>query len=322
MSLYAKLKDAVALNSDSRATLEMYWHWSRQFHRFNGKRASEWTGGDVQRFMVHIHAQSYSRSSRKSALCAMAYIFKHVLKALDALCFLPHNVRCEIQHGRKAVWKMERASTGFERPCGQVKMVLPVRLWRGAERDDAGTREWTVNGMRKGTMCRSQKARCAQDARICRLDMRKAALSQSALQKLPPVGRQGNSCVRGMEKRLRRFLVSYWRTPIKKTFFGTNQYGRQLPAGKRALGITRGADEQQANQHHAPVRRSHSNDRRVDARIGVPEALDLSSHLERMERFNGNNNTTQIYAHADAARGVSPMDGSARTTFPTVNFLN
>lgn len=49
MSLYAKLKDAVALNSDSKALLAMYWHWSRQFHRFNGKRASEWTGDDVVR---------------------------------------------------------------------------------------------------------------------------------------------------------------------------------------------------------------------------------------------------------------------------------
>lgn len=42
MSLYDKLKQAVALNSDSKATLEMYWHWARQLHRFNGKRASEW----------------------------------------------------------------------------------------------------------------------------------------------------------------------------------------------------------------------------------------------------------------------------------------
>ncbi len=58
MGLYEKLKDAVALNSDSQATLEMYWHWARQFHRFNGKRASEWTGEDVQRFMVHVHADA------------------------------------------------------------------------------------------------------------------------------------------------------------------------------------------------------------------------------------------------------------------------
>lgn len=81
MSLYDKLKDAVALNSDSKALLSMYWHWAKAFHRFNGKRASEWTGTDVERFVIHIHKLEYSRSSRKSALCAMAYIFKHVLKA-------------------------------------------------------------------------------------------------------------------------------------------------------------------------------------------------------------------------------------------------
>lgn len=80
MSLYDKLKVAVALNSDSRNTLASYWHACRQFYGFCRKPASQWTGADVQRWLVHLHRENYSRSSRKNALCAMAYVFKHVLK--------------------------------------------------------------------------------------------------------------------------------------------------------------------------------------------------------------------------------------------------
>ena len=81
MSLYDKLKEAVALNSDSRNTLSSYWHACRQFYAFCRKPASQWTGADVQRWLVNLHRDNYSRSSRKNALCAMAYVFKHVLKA-------------------------------------------------------------------------------------------------------------------------------------------------------------------------------------------------------------------------------------------------
>jgi site-specific recombinase XerD len=81
MSLYEKLKFAVAQNSHDRNTLDSYWAACRKFYRFCGKPASQWSGPDVERWLVSLHDQDYSRSSRKNALCAMAYVFKHVLKA-------------------------------------------------------------------------------------------------------------------------------------------------------------------------------------------------------------------------------------------------
>jgi integron integrase len=89
MSLHQKLQDAVRLNSDSKALLRQYWHQARSFYRFIHKPASQWTGADVERWIVHLHEQQYSRSSRKSALNAMAYVFKHVLKADMGRLHLP-----------------------------------------------------------------------------------------------------------------------------------------------------------------------------------------------------------------------------------------
>lgn len=80
MGLYEKLKFAIAEQNCSDNTLASYYHACRQFHQFCGKRASEWTGPDVQRWLVHLHDQRYSRSARKTALCAVVFVFKHVLK--------------------------------------------------------------------------------------------------------------------------------------------------------------------------------------------------------------------------------------------------
>ena len=80
-SLYEKLKFAVAQNSDSKNTMDSYWSACKKFYHFCGKPASQWTGPDVEAWLASLHAQRYSRSSRKNALCAAAYVFKHVLKA-------------------------------------------------------------------------------------------------------------------------------------------------------------------------------------------------------------------------------------------------
>ena len=81
MSLYEKLQFAVASNNHDANTLESYWAACKKFYAFCGKPASQWNGPDVERWLVSLHDQNYSRSSRKNALCAMSYVFKHVLKA-------------------------------------------------------------------------------------------------------------------------------------------------------------------------------------------------------------------------------------------------
>jgi integron integrase len=64
----------------SKSTKRTYLSVVRSFHRHTGgKPASAWEPGDVEGFMLHLAQERYSRSSRKQALCALVYVFRHVL---------------------------------------------------------------------------------------------------------------------------------------------------------------------------------------------------------------------------------------------------
>lgn len=79
--LIPRLRQAMAEQSCLRNTVTTYCGWARMLYRFTRKPASQWTGADVQRWMYSLHQANYSASARKQALCAAAFIFKHVLKA-------------------------------------------------------------------------------------------------------------------------------------------------------------------------------------------------------------------------------------------------
>ena len=51
-----------------------------RFYRFLGRSAASWCPADVEAFMRHLHDQGYAPKSRGQALCALVYVFKHVLK--------------------------------------------------------------------------------------------------------------------------------------------------------------------------------------------------------------------------------------------------
>jgi integron integrase len=79
--LETRLKMAMAAQSCLPRTVDCYLFWVRKLYQFTGKPASQWTGADVQSWMWSLHQANYSAVSRKQALCAAAFVFKHVLKA-------------------------------------------------------------------------------------------------------------------------------------------------------------------------------------------------------------------------------------------------
>jgi integron integrase len=79
--LIPKLKQAMAEQSCGRNTVETYCWWARKLYTHTNKPASQWSGEDVQAWLWSLHEANYSAQSRKQALCAAAFIFKHVLKA-------------------------------------------------------------------------------------------------------------------------------------------------------------------------------------------------------------------------------------------------
>ncbi len=80
MNLSTKFRQSAIEQSLARNTVANYEHWHRQFYRFCKVPARQWHGGLVRRWMVHLFDSNYSAVSRKQALCAIKFVFDHVLK--------------------------------------------------------------------------------------------------------------------------------------------------------------------------------------------------------------------------------------------------
>ena len=75
-----------ALCANTRAT---YVSWLKKFYQFTGTPAAQWSAMDLQRFMWWMHSERYAVKSRKQALCALIYVFRHVLKLDVGMLELP-----------------------------------------------------------------------------------------------------------------------------------------------------------------------------------------------------------------------------------------
>jgi len=119
MSLYQKLEDAIAKESLQRNTLKSYYSECRKFYGFTKKPASQWTGKDVEAWCVYLYKQHYSRSARKSALNALAFVFKHVLKVdmgtLDLPPMPPERKRLKIIPTREEIGRIFAGMSGQPR---------------------------------------------------------------------------------------------------------------------------------------------------------------------------------------------------------------
>lgn len=62
-----------------KKTQETYLAWLRAFYRYVKRPANEWTGELVQHWLWYLHTEQYAHRSRQQALCAVVYVFRHVL---------------------------------------------------------------------------------------------------------------------------------------------------------------------------------------------------------------------------------------------------
>ena len=85
MSLLARFEELAKVPMQGRQALALrtiatYRHWITQFWRESGRKpAGQWTGRDVSRWMYDLEANGYAPKSRHQALCAVVWVFKHVL---------------------------------------------------------------------------------------------------------------------------------------------------------------------------------------------------------------------------------------------------
>jgi integron integrase len=64
----------------ARATIRTYSTWARSFYQFTQRPLSQCGAADVQAFLTNVADQRYSRTSQRQALCALVFIYRHVVK--------------------------------------------------------------------------------------------------------------------------------------------------------------------------------------------------------------------------------------------------
>ena len=80
MGLIDQFRVQASCRDLQKRTVATYEFWLRKFYNESGKKpASEWSGALVADWLHSLDRQSYSSVSRKQALCALVFVFRHVL---------------------------------------------------------------------------------------------------------------------------------------------------------------------------------------------------------------------------------------------------
>lgn len=64
----------------ARATIRTYSTWTREFYKFTRRPLGQCGAADVGAFLSQVAERRYSRTSQRQALCALVFVFRHVLK--------------------------------------------------------------------------------------------------------------------------------------------------------------------------------------------------------------------------------------------------
>ena len=129
MGLIQKLAEAATEESRGKATVACYSFWARKFYGFVQKPASQWTGPDVRAWMLHLADENYSAVSRKQALNAMAFVFKHVLKADMGRLDLPPMPK--VRQTLRTIPSREELGRLFAGMTGQAKLMALIMYGSG-----------------------------------------------------------------------------------------------------------------------------------------------------------------------------------------------
>ncbi|MEY4375707.1 MAG: hypothetical protein RJB26_257 [Pseudomonadota bacterium] len=317
MDLKARLTAAAAEQDLLPNTVAAYWFWLRKFYAFRQRPASTWTGSDVTEFLCHLHAQNYSASARKQALNAAAFFFKHILKADMGQLNLPPLPR--ERQTLRIIPTREQIGRIFAGLKGQAKLMAALMYG---------------SGLRVSEVCKLR----VQDIDFAALTVRvhggkgdKSRLTLLPALLVPALTRQvaWRKSVHeldlanggGLVELPGRLAVKYRNAPRElrwQWLFPSNvlrgQYrwhatdesiAKQMRAAVQAAGITKRVTPHTLRHAFVTHALQNGND--------IATVKDLCGHEDV--------NTTLIYAHGDAARGVSPLDGVVRVVVPEVNFL-
>lgn len=319
MSLIQKLDATMVEQSLIRSTMACYRFWNRKFYGFTKKPASQWTGPDVRAFMLWLYDEKYSPVSRKQALNALAFTFKHVLKVDMGHLDLPPMPK--IHHTLRIVPSREEIARIFAGLNGQVKLMAALMYG---------------SGLRVGCECCRLRV---QDVDLEALTLRiwNSKGDKSRLTILPVM----------LVPALRRQIA--WRKALHEQDLAEgrglvelpNRLAQKYRNAPRELGwqflfpstVVRGqyrwhtTDEAVSKQMRAAVKAAGITKRITPHCLRhafATHAMQSGNDIKTVQELLGHEdlNTTAIYLHADAARGTSPLDvlAAPRPVIPQIEF--
>lgn len=313
MGLIQKLEDAATERSLGKSTVACYSFWARKFYGFCQKPASTWVGEDVRTWLLDLADQNYSAVSRKQALNSIVFVFKYVLKRDLGQLDLPPMPK--VRQTLRVIPSREELGRIFAGLTGQVKLMAGLMYGSGLRVlceccrlrvQDIDLEALTVRVQDgKGAKCRLTVLPVMLVPALRRhLAWRKALHDQDLAagagfvelpgrlaQKYPNANRElrwqwlfPSTVLRGQYR---------WHTTDEAI-------SKQMRASIRAAGITKRVTPHTLRHAFATHAMQAGND--------IKTVQDLLGH-ESLE-------TTMIYLHGDAARGVSPLDAGVRPVSP------
>ena len=314
MTLTQRFEEAMVLQSCLRNTRATYHFWVKRFYQHCKKPASLWVPEDVRLWMLSLHGQNYSNSTRKQALCAVKFVFDHVLKSELGLLDLPPMP--QVRRTLRTIPTREELGRIFTGLKGQAKIM--AALMYGA-------------GLRVNECCHLRVQDVDFAARTVRVHSGKG--DKSRLTVLPIL----------LIPLLQKHLA--WRKSSHDLDVAAGCGLVELP-GRLAVkyknanrelrwqwlfpsAVVRGqyrwhaTDEMVAKQMRAAVCAAGITKRVTPHTLRhgfVTHAVEAGNDLAVVQKLVGHEdvNTTMIYAHGDRARGFSPLDFGA-TERPVFN---
>ena len=316
MGLISKLDAAMKEQGCLPATMRCYRFWNRRMFGVIKKPASQWVGADVRAFMLFLFDVDYSAVSRKQALNAVAFTFKHVLKADMGNLDLPPMPR--VRKTLRVIPTREELGRIFTGLTGQAKLMAALMYGSGLRVGceccklrvkDVNLASLTLDVWEgKGMKCR----RTVLPALLVPMLRRHLAWVKSihdqdlanggGLVELP-----GRLAVK--YRNANREFAWQWLFPSsivrgQYRWHATDEMvGKQMRAAIRAAGITKRITPHTLRHAFATHAMEAGND--------IKTVQELLGH-ESLE-------TTAIYLHGDVAQGVSPLDAVARPLPVMVN---
>jgi site-specific recombinase XerD len=311
--LIPRLKQAIAEQSCSRRTFHAYRDQALALYRFTGKTASQWTGADVQAWLWSLHQANYSASSRKTALCAAAFIFKHVLKADMGRLELPPMPK--VHQTLRTIPSREELGRIFAGLKGQAKLMAALMYGSGLRVGECCTLRVQDLDLAALTVRihagKGDKSRLTVLPRLLLDALRRHLAWRAALHDCDLANGHGYVELPG------RLAVKYRNAPrelrwqyVFPSTLVRGQYrwhatdesvAKQMRASVRAAGIITRVTPHTLRHAFATHAMQAGNDPRT--------VQDLLGH-ESLE-------TTMIYLHGDAARGFSPLDAPSLHLSPS-----